>query len=447
MLRQRMSSMSTDGPTSKVGQLTKLFSEDDDALESPQGQDRERARLTKNPSLANPGLALFSKNMSGDAGGDERLSKMFSWGQENPSYRDTFGSGQTSAGRVLMTSDGVLIKKVSSIGHRGSVFFDRSAQLRYTQPNGSWALELVALINNGIRLELRDMYKMFACIEQCSLMLTAQDMDEFFKWYQQFADMLSTVMEAEETGLYAWIQRKDQMSREARKWDDPNRKIQGELSEGRRMRTKGQIMLMAGQVTQYGADAFVGRPVAEALPGLARRIDDFVQPLLEYFVDKECILPKAITENSHLTVKDRVKCEEKTWAHILKNPIGETPGEFGIVMGTRWMDKTTLRKWKRKYFKAGGRREYERWSQKYQSSHVNIVSRLERKVADAERERKAQVAESASAIERARRANSGDGYVEEVRESGSSTPRSAPLLKTSSKLSRTFFSRSSRHAS
>jgi hypothetical protein len=385
------------GRLRKILQLGRGASRDMDPYSrAHEWPDREEG---ESPSLANPGLALFSINSQDAPGGDRKLRKMFSWGRQEAASNMGSCAGASH--------DEEENEKTPLSVQQQPTFVSPIVKLTYVRSRAEWALEMVALVNNGIRAEISDLSKMWAAMEKWPLMLTTNDMSVFFAWFGTFASIVRTLFELEERCLFAWIEGKDMMTSEERKWDATSGRIKGVLSEGRRVLRKGTIVGLLDGVEMYTAETFAGRPVAERLPQLAHLANELVESLLDYLALKEELLPEVIV-SSGLKLKDRKRFERHMWSEIHKvfppgaSAASISPVHAGLILvaATRWMSGPARRRWQRKY-QPGSAREYGEWSELFFTSHCVAVVELERRVAEAEEERVRQALENSNVHARA----------------------------------------------
>lgn len=359
-------------PTPSSGKLQRFLSRRKSSL-SVKGPDS--AEMAK---LGNPGLPLFSAD-SGDASGSKsgKLRSMFSWGRK----------GSEASGSADADATGMLAKKVSSLVPAGyeNVFTNKSPPLTIAG-KGDWALETVAVLNNGVRQELADMYTMLMEMEKRPLTLTIDDMDTFFEWFAVFASITRTIFDLEEKSIYAWIEGKDMQSEEDKKWIEAPQKITKDLSEGKRMKMKGQIIQHLDRLDESGSQMFFGRPVIEKLGDLAQDLDAMVGSIAEYLESKEKHLPVYVKQHS-LTEKDRKRCEDLQWREVHEISGNPDIGKMVVVCASNWMDRSTLRTWKRKWLSTVSRKEYGEYKSLYHLKHCSAMKEMDRRLEKDEEER------------------------------------------------------------
>jgi hypothetical protein len=372
-----------------------------DQNESTNGLDSGNLPAASRPDRGNDGLgpksalAALRTAESGDLG--RRKSGTFRKKFSRASSNATDGFGKTAGN--ISSDDGKprLLERVNTSllpPNHTSLFTDRSPSIRQTSPvKEEWALDAVAFLNNGIRREVCDMYKMLFDMERRLLVLTVDDMRLFFSWYATFLNIVQTIFHLEERSLYAWIEGKDKMTSEARKWDVSENRVKGELSEARRTLRKGEIMVLAGDVDMDGVGEFVGRPIAVGLVGLSKRIDLFVVALLSYIDAKEAVLPDIIMHGRRLKVKDRRYLEDMFWTCLQKEAQSTRDVALAAIAVTRWMEKSAFSSWKKKYSPTSTK-QYEIWKTKFLEHHYSAVKEFEARVLPAEMERLKQMEES-----------------------------------------------------
>lgn len=258
-------------------------------------------------------------------------------------------------------------------------------------PRSSWAEQLIAVPDNGIRQELSDMYSIFADMERRPTMLTADDVSLFVQWFTAFLTSLEELFYLEEQCLYPWINATDHLSEEHRKWgtSPTSPHVKGALSAAKRMRCKGDIIRLGNGICSCER-LFERRPIAECLPILADAVAPFVDELSSYIDLKRDLLPSII--HGHLRQKDRMRFERNYWDMARAQPAHKTT----IVLATRWMDRSQMRKWKAKYF--GPRKGlYGKWKTEFMEDHCAIVTELADRVQMSELERIKQIEDNQTA--------------------------------------------------
>lgn len=344
---------------------------------------------------ANPGLPLFNAN-SGDTevAKTNNFRKMFSWGQrlsKTQSSDDRDGAGGSrddDADRLLRKRSSLVPPNYSPIFHK------RYIPLMLFSRKAHWSAQVVSFADNGIKLELQNMYSIFESMEQRPLMLTIADISMFYDWLGTFSIILSNLFDLEELCLYDWIEGKDQMTEEQRKWEEAPARITGELSESRRKRRKGELLVLIVCINDCRG-SFEGRPVMEGLPQLADRVEKFVAELLAYLELKHEITTKHIMKR--LRPKDRIRFERKYWSEAQQVHCPE----LTIVAATRWMGRRELRRWKSKYLVGIGKANYELWKESFNLQHYSLVEKFEKSVKQAEEERMIQIQDNDMARARA----------------------------------------------
>lgn len=252
-----------------------------------------------------------------------------------------------------------------------------------------WAEELVAVPDNGMREELRDMYSIFADMEQRPTMLTGDDVTIFVEWFDTFLECIEELFYLEEQCLFAWIEGTDLLPSENRKWGTSTGRVKSTLSEAKRIRLKGDILRVGNDISVC-VKLFERRPIAEGLPSLAAVVTRFVDQLVAYLDLKKDLLPPII--HRYLHQKDRARFERSYWdtARTLRHH------ECTIVLATRWMDRKQIRRWKGKYF--GPRKGlYGKWQRLFLDNHYAVVTEFAERVLTSEKERIEQMEDSCAA--------------------------------------------------
>lgn len=300
--------------------------------------------------------------------------KMFSFNTDSASRKDN-DSAQPD-----------MMKKRSSLvpPNYVSIFTKRHFPLTRTSNKSEWAEQLISVPNNGIRSELADMYQIFEQMEKRPLVLTSDDVNLFYDWFNIFLLIVEEMFLLEETCLYAWIEKADELSAEDRKWEASPHRLTGELSEARRLKQKGKILKLGSEIRAYGQH-FYGRPVLQSLPGLAAIVEQFTDELIAYLDLKKLILPGCI--KARLSHKDRARFEKNYWLTTRRM---EMPA-YTVIASTRWMDRQEVRRWKAKWFAGPGKGIYGKWKKVFDKKHREIIDEFKRRVEESQQERDTQV--------------------------------------------------------
>lgn len=278
----------------------------------------------------------------------------------------------------------MLLQKRSSLvpPNYQPIFRQRQFPLQTNWSSSQWAEELISLPDNAVRKELTDMYSIFDSMDNMPLMLTIQEIDLFKEWFRTFEVILQNLFDLEEQSLYEWIEGTDKMSAEEKKWDSPPAKITGELSEGKRLRKKGEIIQQASEIGAICSN-FQGRPILQGLPDLAKCIHPFVEHLLDYMELKQRLLPGYIYKQ--LRRKERARYERRFWSCLLRyEQCAET-----VAAVTTWMERATKRKLKVKWL--GGIRGSFAWERLFFEKHQICVVEFAQRVAESQLEREKQM--------------------------------------------------------
>lgn len=371
--------------------------------------------------LGNPGLPLFSADSGEPGRSSGKLMQMFSWGR-SPALLAAKGEDRAA----------FLMKKRSSLVPAGyeNVFTDNTPPLTIASKS-EWSLEVVTLLNNGLRHELADMYAILIQMEQRPLTLTIDDMDLFFQWLSVFTLAARAIFDLEEKALYAWIEGKDMQSAEDKKWCEAPQKIKGDLSEGKRMLLKGDILQHLEKLDDSGSDMFFGRPVIEKLGELAESLDAMVKSLCRYLDCKESKLPVIIIQHS-LTQKDRKRLETHQWNAII--PLASGDKDFARMIRaciTRWMTPAVFSKWRKKWVPSFTKTENGLCRDAYYKKHYRAVKDLaDRLLAD--EEERTRAAEEQGALRARVSAIPDDAHTEHIEFEASEAEQSEGASEKSS---------------
>ena len=258
-----------------------------------------------------------------------------------------------------------------------------------------WAESIISSTSdNAIRILLNDLYSILADVEQRPLMLSTDDIDIFYHWFDIFHGILEQLFHLDETCLFAWIEGADLQSAEQKKWIDPPGKLGGELSEGRRKRRVGEILKMFQSVGACRS-RFPGRPVLQTLPVLAKVLHPLIDEILGYLDMKSNRLPEIMY--GKLNQKDVLRFEKDYWtcAFNLSNP------GYTIIAAVRWMSPRMVRQWKVRCCPKNKRAKFAQWEKVFEEQFSDAVGEFRNRVAVAELERENQVKFSRMLRERA----------------------------------------------
>mmetsp|Transcript_10931 Transcript_10931/g.21831 ORF Transcript_10931/g.21831 Transcript_10931/m.21831 type:complete len:372 (-) Transcript_10931:329-1444(-) len=185
--------------------------------------------------------------------------------------------------------------------------------LIYPAPYGSpeWAMDLLAVPHNAIRIEIQDLYKILTSLNKRSLDLLPRDFEAFFTWFEVFGVLFYRIWAAEEEVLFAWAE--EQKSLEGKAIAKPTRrKTQEAASEKLEsiLGLKSDLMLSVEQ------------PVVQKL---FRLCDEFSGLTTDFFRECERIVPTQIMRQRDLGDKKHV--EDKMIRAITKGYL-----EFNFVI-------------------------------------------------------------------------------------------------------------------
>lgn len=258
-----------------------------------------------------------------------------------------------------------------------------------------WVESIISFTSdNAIRMLLNDLYSILANMEQRPLMLSIDDIDLFYHWFDIFHGILEQLFHLDESCLFAWVEGADLQSEEQKKWIDPPYKLGGELSEGRRKRRVGEILRMFQTVGDCRS-RFPGRPVLQTLPILAKVLHPLIEEIVGYLNMKSNQLPEIVY--GKLKQKDSLRFEKDYWtcAFNLLNP------GYTVVATVRWMSPRLVRQWKGRCCPKNKRAKFVQWEKAFQEQFADAVGEFKNRVAVAELERENQVKFSRMLRERA----------------------------------------------
>lgn len=171
--------------------------------------------------------------------------------------------------------------------------------------------DFVAMVNNSVRLEVRDLYRILQSCEARKLHLGPSDMDLLFAWFEEFEILCVDLFEMEEDLLFAFIERNDHLSRYDRVWSGEGDKLKGALCEAKRTLAKGTITAAFSKFNDL-EDEFCGRPVAQVFPSLAPVTEELTTAVLSFVALKDQELPPAL--QTRFSEKEIRAQEKKYWA-------------------------------------------------------------------------------------------------------------------------------------
>ncbi|GAB0493929.1 hypothetical protein MMPV_005216 [Pyropia vietnamensis] len=212
--------------------------------------------------------------------------------------RSPFGGGGGVAGRG----------KSSVSGGGGGLFRMPDIQLN---PIKGVIGDFVAMVNNSVRLEVRDLYRILQSCEARRLYLGPSDMELLFAWLEEFEILCVDLFEMEEDLLFAFIERNDHLSRYDRVWSGEGDKLKGALCEAKRTLAKGCITAAFAKFNDL-EDEFCGRPVAQVFPSLAPVAEELATAVLSFVTLKDQELPPAL--QTRFSEKEIRAQEKKYWA-------------------------------------------------------------------------------------------------------------------------------------
>lgn len=171
--------------------------------------------------------------------------------------------------------------------------------------------DFVAMVNNSVRLEVRDLYRILQSCEARKLHLGPSDMELLFAWFEEFEILCVDLFEMEEDLLFAFIERNDHLSRYDRVWSGEGDKLKGALCEAKRTLAKGTITAAFSKFNDL-EDEFCGRPVAQVFPSLAPVAEELANAVLSFVALKDQELPPAL--QTRFSEKEIRAQEKKYWA-------------------------------------------------------------------------------------------------------------------------------------
>eukprot|EP00168_Porphyra_purpurea_P007647 TRINITY_DN1959_c0_g1_i3.p1 TRINITY_DN1959_c0_g1~~TRINITY_DN1959_c0_g1_i3.p1 ORF type:complete len:528 (+),score=135.52 TRINITY_DN1959_c0_g1_i3:734-2317(+) len=214
-------------------------------------------------------------------------------------------AGGPSRGRPP-TSPGATGTPKSSTG--GGLFFMPDIQLN---PTKGVIGDFVCMVNNSVRLEVRDLYRILQSCEARKLQLGPTDMELLFAWFEEFEILCVDLFEMEEDLLFAFIERNDHLSRYDRVWSGEGDKLKGALCEAKRTLAKGTITSAFARFNDL-EDEFCGRPTAQVFPALAPAAEQLASAILSFVALKDQELPPAL--QTRFSEKEIRAQEKKYWA-------------------------------------------------------------------------------------------------------------------------------------
>eukprot|EP00179_Madagascaria_erythrocladioides_P013403 CAMPEP_0198367156 /NCGR_PEP_ID=MMETSP1450-20131203/155045_1 /TAXON_ID=753684 ORGANISM="Madagascaria erythrocladiodes, Strain CCMP3234" /NCGR_SAMPLE_ID=MMETSP1450 /ASSEMBLY_ACC=CAM_ASM_001115 /LENGTH=305 /DNA_ID=CAMNT_0044074637 /DNA_START=269 /DNA_END=1186 /DNA_ORIENTATION=+ len=213
------------------------------------------------------------------------------------------------------------------------------------------AHDVVCLPHDGIRMELKEMYKLLKNWKMKEFEIGKEELRRFFNWWDAFKTAVFDFFTIEERVLYAWIESKASMPKG--------------MHVRERMLEKLDIIVWGQEVDKTKEKFDSAKKPRDAVGSLLESMENFVVKLLTYFNKKERVLAPKLAEA--VPQQRWGKLDKKIAEEILVTKQGE------ILLVLYVSQAANPEGWKKNALSFLQRKtQYNKWVAKHQAHVANL---------------------------------------------------------------------------
>eukprot|EP00186_Timspurckia_oligopyrenoides_P003513 CAMPEP_0182445694 /NCGR_PEP_ID=MMETSP1172-20130603/3732_1 /TAXON_ID=708627 /ORGANISM="Timspurckia oligopyrenoides, Strain CCMP3278" /LENGTH=582 /DNA_ID=CAMNT_0024641509 /DNA_START=512 /DNA_END=2260 /DNA_ORIENTATION=+ len=186
-----------------------------------------------------------------------------------------------------------------------------------------WHRDIVALLHNMLRLEVKDLYRILDSMGKRSLFLSVRDFASFFEWWWLFKRLVLQALIVEEEVLFGFIG----------DFDSTTEELSAEHRENRRSR----LVTLMNEVDVLG-DQFIAGLVGLDEQDLFQRSERVAISVLKHISKMDASIPPLIANTGKLTDTNRIQVEKDLMRAITRSPTQEAL--FFVLRGNGLSEKS-----------------------------------------------------------------------------------------------------------
>jgi len=235
--------------------------------------------------------------------------------------------------------------------------------ISYATYGDKFEMDLFALLHNGARRELVDLYCILSSFVKREDQLTLQDLERFFTWFRVFENYVVEMFIVQAEVIFRWIQLFTDLPKGLT--DEERRFDQGEIYE---------VMNSIRDLESVRTED----EITEVVYTLMDAGDELATRCMKYFYMAEQQIPPLIAQFALQQDKDQV--EDQVVQTILQGHHGHS----FIPICTRWMGTNELlNSWLDRFLRPRSRRaQYPTWVKNFRRDHVAFAEEMYAKFLD-----------------------------------------------------------------
>uniref|UniRef100_A0A7S1T8U0 Uncharacterized protein n=1 Tax=Compsopogon caeruleus TaxID=31354 RepID=A0A7S1T8U0_9RHOD len=221
-----------------------------------------------------------------------------------------------------------------------------------------WSLDLFYFLHNGIRCELRDLYRILYSMYKRGSKLRAKDIRNFFLWWSQFLEFATLSLDIERKVVFRWL--------------ETFTLLEGALKAQPRNELLDNTIAILRSVDQLKLSASVRKP--DTIATMFAVVDDACHELLQYCNNVEDEIQTYGLEEFMIDPgKDYAEMRMRDAMIKAPNP------QLTFPMALRWMESSKqYEEWTSKFINGPSKFFLTLWSRSFERTHLKLVVDLTR---------------------------------------------------------------------
>eukprot|EP00183_Erythrolobus_madagascarensis_P006862 CAMPEP_0185844064 /NCGR_PEP_ID=MMETSP1354-20130828/370_1 /TAXON_ID=708628 /ORGANISM="Erythrolobus madagascarensis, Strain CCMP3276" /LENGTH=598 /DNA_ID=CAMNT_0028543673 /DNA_START=50 /DNA_END=1846 /DNA_ORIENTATION=- len=171
------------------------------------------------------------------------------------------------------------------------------------------AKDIVSLLHNTLRLEVKDLYRILESMSVRSQDLTVRDFSGLFEWWWLFKRLALQVLIAEEEVIFRYIEATSHIQQDT-------------MKPAQREADRRVLVLLMGRVDELG-DQYISGLIGVEEQDLFRKLEAIAMALLDYMQKMDVAIPPMLMEIPKFGAKEKLAMERRTLKALVRSPTQE----------------------------------------------------------------------------------------------------------------------------
>jgi len=173
----------------------------------------------------------------------------------------------------------------------------------------SAAKDIVALLHNALRLEVKDLYRILTSMSMRSQDLTVRDFSGLFEWWWLFKRLALQILIAEEEVIFRYVESRAPIEQKS-------------LKAPQREADRRVLVLLMGRVDDVG-DQYISGLIGVDEQDLFRKLEAIAMALLDYMQSMDSAIPSLLAKIPGFNGREKHAMERRAMKALTRSPTQE----------------------------------------------------------------------------------------------------------------------------